>query len=68
MKYNYHTHTKRCGHATGEDEDYVIAALNKGYKILGFSDHAMFPNMKEEKGMRGNFSLLNDCFGFCYLC
>lgn len=60
MKYNYHTHTKRCGHATGEDEDYVIAALNKGYEILGFSDHAMFPNMKEEKGMRGNFSLLND--------
>ena len=29
-KYNYHTHTKRCGHAVGEDEEYVIAAINNG--------------------------------------
>ena len=26
MKANYHTHTARCGHATGTDEDYVLAA------------------------------------------
>lgn len=23
MKTNYHTHTTRCMHATGDDEDYV---------------------------------------------
>ncbi len=45
--YNYHTHTYRCGHASGSDEDYVLAAIEAGYKVLGFSDHAPyrdFPN------------------------
>ncbi|MBQ6335340.1 MAG: histidinol-phosphatase [Erysipelotrichaceae bacterium] len=40
--YNYHTHTARCGHASGSDEEYVQAAIKAGYKILGFSDHAPF--------------------------
>ncbi len=44
LKYNYHTHTKRCGHAVGEDEEYVIAAIKAGYKILGFSDHGPYKN------------------------
>ncbi len=39
---NYHTHTKRCHHATGKDEDYVKAAIKAGYTELGFSDHAPF--------------------------
>ena len=59
MKYNYHTHTKRCGHAFGEDEEYVLEAINQGYEVLGFSEHAMFPNMKEEKNMRPNFEELD---------
>lgn len=42
---NYHTHTKRCGHAKGTDEEYVIAAIEGGFDELGFSDHApmLFP-------------------------
>ena len=40
---NYHTHTYRCGHAVGEDEEYILAAISKGIKILGFSDHISFP-------------------------
>lgn len=36
---NYHTHTYRCLHASGTDEEYVEAAIKKGLKILGFSDH-----------------------------
>lgn len=40
MTENYHTHTTRCGHATGEDEQYVKVAVNSGFKVLGFSDHA----------------------------
>ena len=24
IKRNYHTHTKRCGHAIGDDEEYVV--------------------------------------------
>lgn len=39
MIANYHTHTKRCHHAIGEDREYVEAAIKSGLKILGFSDH-----------------------------
>ena len=38
-KNNYHTHTTRCYHASGEDEEYVKAAIKAGIKELGFSDH-----------------------------
>lgn len=42
MIANYHTHTSRCKHAVGTDEEYVKAAIERGVKILGFSDHAPF--------------------------
>lgn len=42
--FNYHSHTKRCGHATGEDEEYVIEAIKNGYRKIGFSDHAPYKN------------------------
>ena len=40
--HNYHTHTKRCHHATGEDREYVETAIKKGFQTLGFSDHAPY--------------------------
>ena len=43
MKANYHTHTARCGHASGRDEDYVRAAVAQGFDELGFSDHVPWP-------------------------
>ena len=43
QNFNYHGHTKRCGHAVGEDEEYVQAAIAAGYSIIGFSDHAPYP-------------------------
>ena len=43
MKVNLHTHTNRCGHATGTDEEYVKAALEGGFQTLGFSDHVPWP-------------------------
>lgn len=39
-KTNYHMHTKRCMHASGSDEDYVLAAIEGGYEEIGFSDHS----------------------------
>ena len=39
QNFNIHTHTKRCFHAVGTDEEYVLAAIKNGIKILGFSDH-----------------------------
>ncbi len=43
MIANYHTHTWRCRHAVGEDEDYVNRAIAGGLDILGFSDHTPYP-------------------------
>jgi len=43
MKANYHTHTARCGHAEGTDEQYVRAALEQKFNVLGFSDHVPWP-------------------------
>ena len=33
----------RCHHAVGEDEAYVLAALEAGFDELGFADHAPWP-------------------------
>ena len=43
MQYNYHTHTKRCNHANGEDREYVEEAIARGLQVLGFADHAPYP-------------------------
>ena len=43
MKANYHTHTWRCHHADGQDEDYIRAALEAGFEELGFADHSPWP-------------------------
>lgn len=42
MISNYHTHTKRCRHAVGQDEEYVLAAIDRGLQILGFADHSPY--------------------------
>lgn len=51
MIYNYHTHTERCGHAHGSDEDFINCAIEAGIKYLGFSDHApmIFPDGYENR-------------------
>lgn len=45
MIANYHTHTVRCNHAYGEEEEYVKNAIEGGLKVLGFADHSpqVFP-------------------------
>lgn len=60
IKYlnSYHNHTYRCKHAVGEDEDYVINALNAGIKEYGFSDHLMIPNYYFT--WRGDYDVLTD--------
>ena len=42
MTANYHTHTARCHHADGEEREYVEAAIEAGFEILGFSDHSPY--------------------------
>lgn len=43
MIANYHTHTPRCHHAIGREEEYVRCAMDAGLQILGFSDHTPYP-------------------------
>ena len=43
MIANYHTHTTRCHHASGNEEDFVLRAIENGLKIFGFSDHVPMP-------------------------
>lgn len=54
MLANYHTHTKRCQHAEGEDREYVEAAIQAGYQILGFADHCpwVYPDKNFVSGIR----------------
>lgn len=58
LKYNYHTHTYRCGHAFGKDYEFVEKAIESGFKILGFSDHVMLKG-HPQPGVRGKYSQLN---------
>lgn len=43
MKANFHTHNYRCGHASGNVEDYVKEAIKENYSVLGISDHSPLP-------------------------
>lgn len=43
MLKNYHSHTYRCGHAYGTDDEFIQAAIDAGYGVLGFSEHAPWP-------------------------
>ena len=40
---NYHTHTYRCGHGYGSEEDMVKAAIDLNMQELGFSEHVPLP-------------------------
>jgi len=60
-KTNYHTHTKRCGHAYGRDEEYVKNAVTAGFSIFGFSDHTPWHLLPYESDFyRMDMSLLSD--------
>ncbi|RKM58163.1 histidinol-phosphatase HisJ family protein [Butyrivibrio sp. X503] len=61
MLANYHTHTTRCKHAFGSEREYIEAAIKKGYKILGFSDHVPQPYPEGfVSGIRMDMSELSD--------
>jgi histidinol-phosphatase (PHP family) len=43
---NYHTHTFRCEHASGDCVEYALEAVAAGITTLGFSDHTPLPDNK----------------------
>lgn len=62
MKYNYHSHTFRCGHTdNSSDENYIVKAIEYNYKKYGISDHVpVYPLMYTDPSIRMNHNLVND--------
>lgn len=42
MKFDLHTHHQRCGHAEGQIEEYIVAAIRVGLDVIGIADHAPY--------------------------
>lgn len=40
---NYHTHTWRCQHSKGSEEEFVLRAIQNGFSLFGFADHSPWP-------------------------
>lgn len=55
---NFHTHTPRCLHAAGTDTEYIESAIATKMTILGFSDHAPYPDNRF--GLRMSYDQLDE--------
>lgn len=42
--YNLHTHTYRCGHGSGDIQNYIMQAQKDGVEIIGFAEHTPLPD------------------------
>ena len=64
MRVNYHTHTYRCTHASGSEEDYVKSAIASNLSILGISDHIAYPDDRSSNRMMHSEvnAYINECF------
>ena len=60
MRASYHTHTFRCRHAEGSEEEYIKRAITEGLEILGFADHAPMPY---EDGYVSTYKMLPEEIG-----
>ena len=59
IDYTFHSHTYRCGHASGDIDNYVPLAIANGYRIYGVSDHVFLPGVSQPF-TRGEYSCLDD--------
>jgi len=62
---NYHTHTTRCNHAHGSEREYIEAAIQNGFKVLGFSDHAPYPYPDAEPYYVAHTMKLHELEDYC---
>lgn len=53
MKFDLHTHHSRCGHAEGDIEDYIVAAIDAGLDVIGISDHSPYFGSEEDHAQPG---------------
>lgn len=63
QKFNYHTHTYRCGHADNnmKDEEYVKEFIKKGFKKIAFTDHCPEKQIIDKRSnMRMQYSQIEE--------
>lgn len=61
---NYHSHTTRCMHAAGSEEEYILQAIDAGFECLGFAEHTAWPYRSDfVSGMRMHISQLEEYVG-----
>jgi histidinol-phosphatase (PHP family) len=53
MMIDYHTHHVRCGHASGELEEYVQQAIRIGLQEIGLSDHMPLVHVNPDNYLPG---------------
>ncbi|MFC4775627.1 histidinol-phosphatase [Paenibacillus sp. GCM10023252] len=53
MKFDLHTHHVRCGHADGDIEEYVLAAIDAGLGAIGISDHSPYFGSPDDQPQPG---------------
>lgn len=53
MKFDFHTHHDRCGHAQGTIREYIEAALQNNLQIIGISDHSPMLAEQEDRPSPG---------------
>ncbi len=51
--FDLHTHHDRCGHARGNIESYIEAAIEKGMTAVGISDHSPYFAEEEDRPFPG---------------
>ena len=59
QKFNLHTHTYRCGHAVGDEYDYIKQAITNGFEVLGFSEHCGYHDF-DDPGERITFTKMDE--------
>lgn len=63
QKFNYHSHTYRCGHAEQDmsDEEYVLDYIKMGFEKVAITDHCPEKNKIDKRhDMRMNYSQKNE--------
>lgn len=53
VKFDFHTHHYRCGHARGNIRDYIEAAIGNGLQMIGIADHSPYFGHEEDQAYPG---------------
>jgi histidinol-phosphatase (PHP family) len=53
VKFDFHTHHERCGHAKGAIRDYIEAAIEHGLDMIGIADHSPYFTYEEDHAFPG---------------